>query len=112
MAGYFDLKATAGFRFMFNLMAGNHDVILTSQPYDTRQSAEAGIVSVQANSANEERYLRKIAADKSPYFVLVAENGEIIGKSEMYSSAAAMEGGITSVKTNGPGAPTKAASTP
>ena len=38
------------------------------------------------------------------HFVLKAGNGEIIGTSEMYSSAAAMEKGIASVKTNAPGA--------
>jgi len=31
-------------------------------------------------------------------------SGQVIGKSEMYSSTAAMESGIASVKTNGPGA--------
>ena len=40
------------------------------------------------------------AKDGSPYFVLKAANGEIIGKSEMYSSVAAMEKGIASVVTN------------
>ena len=36
--------------------------------------------------------------------VLKAANGEIIGTNEMYSSSAAMEDGIKSVKTNGPDA--------
>ncbi len=42
-----------------------------------------------------------------PYFVLKATNGEVIGRSEMYSSASAMENGIESVKTNGPAAAVK-----
>ena len=37
-----------------------------------------------------------------PFFVLKAANGKIIGQSEMYSSAAAMEKGIASVKANAP----------
>ena len=107
MAGYFELKAAAGSQFMFNLKASNHEVILTSERYKTKQSAEGGIASVQKNAADDARYHRKTAKDNSPYFVLVAMNGETIGKSEMYSSAAAMEGGIASVKKNAPGAPTK-----
>jgi uncharacterized protein YegP (UPF0339 family) len=35
-----------------------------------------------------------------PFFVLKAANGETIGRSEMYSSASAMENGIASVKRN------------
>ena len=35
-----------------------------------------------------------------PYFVLKAGNGQVIGKSEMYSSKTAMENGISSVMKN------------
>ena len=37
-------------------------------------------------------------------FDLKATNGQVIGKSEMYSSAAACENGIESVKKNAPDA--------
>ena len=40
--------------------------------------------------------------DGSPFFNLKATNGQVIGKSEMYSSAAACENGIESVKKNAP----------
>jgi uncharacterized protein YegP (UPF0339 family) len=43
-----------------------------------------------------------MAASSEPYFVLKAANGQIIGTSEMYSSAAALETGIASVKANAP----------
>jgi uncharacterized protein YegP (UPF0339 family) len=36
--------------------------------------------------------------------VLLAANKQVIGQSEMYSSVAAMEKGINSVKTNAPDA--------
>jgi uncharacterized protein YegP (UPF0339 family) len=108
MSNHFEIKAAASGQFMFNLKAGNNQVILTSQSYDSRQGAEAGIASVQQNAAADESYLRKLAKDKSPYFVLVATNGEVIGKSEMYASTGAMEGGIASVKANAPSATTKA----
>lgn len=106
MSGYFEIKPAAGAQFMFNLKAGNHEVILTSQSYASKQGAEAGVESVKTNAASDERYARKVATDNSPYFVLNAANGEVIGKSEMYSSASAMEGGIGSVKANAPTATT------
>ena len=107
MAGYFELKNAAGGQFMFNLKAGNHEVILTSERYTTKAAAENGIASVKTNAPNDANYHRKTAKDDSPYFVLVAGNGQTIGKSEMYSSASAMRNGIKSVKTNAPGAATK-----
>lgn len=107
MAGYFEIKAAAQSQFMFNLKSGNHEVILTSQTYSTKQSAQTGIESVKANAPTDARYERKVAADKSPYFVLKAGNGEVIGTSEMYSSASAMEAGITAVKAEAPGAAAK-----
>ena len=107
MVGYFELKPAAGAQFMFNLKAGNHEVILTSERYATRAGAENGIASVKENAALDERYQRRMSKDNSPYFALVAANGQSIGKSEMYSSSKAMEAGIASVKANAPGAPTK-----
>ncbi|HEY3598673.1 MAG TPA: YegP family protein [Paraburkholderia sp.] len=99
MSGYFVLKRS-GAEYMFNLKAGNHETILTSQRYATKSAAEGGIASVQENGPNDARYDRLIAKDASPYFNLKAANGAIIGSSEMYSSTAASENGISSVKTN------------
>jgi uncharacterized protein YegP (UPF0339 family) len=106
MAGYFELKAS-GSQYMFNLKAGNHEVILTSEQYTAKKGAQDGIDSVKANAPNNDRYERKVAKNGAPYFVLKAANGQAIGHSEMYSSASAMENGIASVKTNAPGAATK-----
>ena len=99
--GYFELKNAATGTFMFNLKAANHEVILTSQIYKGKKSAEEGIASVQDNSTHDARYDRKTSKAGEPYFVLKAGNGEIIGNSEMYSSISAMEGGVESVKANG-----------
>jgi len=107
MAGYFELKSAAGGQFMFNLKAGNHEVILTSERYADKGGATNGIESVRKNATDDTKYERKVAVDKSPYFVLKAANGQTIGKSEMYSSTSAMEGGIASVKSNAPGATVK-----
>lgn len=104
MAAKFDLKRTSDQQFMFNLKASNGEIILTSERYVSKSGAENGIESVRTNAPKDERYDRLTARDDSPYFVLKAANHEVIGKSEMYSSEAAMENGIESVKANGPSA--------
>jgi Uncharacterized conserved protein len=105
MAAKFELKkSTNGEQFLFNLKAGNGEIILTSELYQSKASAQNGIASVKKNAPDDARYSRLTAKNGSPYFVLKAGNGEIIGKSEMYSSAAAMENGIASVKKNAPDA--------
>ena len=55
---------------------------------------------------DDARYERKESSNGKPYFSLKASNGQVIGKSEMYESAASMENGIESVKKNGPDAET------
>jgi len=100
MAGYYDLKKS-GAQFMFNLKAGNGEIILTSERYETKGGATGGINSVQANCTTDSRYEKKTSKSSQPYFVLKAANGQDIGTSEMYSSAAARDNGIQSVKANG-----------
>jgi len=104
MTGKFEIKKAGNNQFMFNLKAGNGEIILTSELYQAKSSAENGIDSVKKNAPLDERYERKTSVSSQPYFVLKAANGEIIGKSEMYSSSSAMENGIASVKSNAPDA--------
>ncbi len=104
MAGKYEIKLGASGKFHFNLKAGNGQVILTSQLYADKATAEEGIASVRANSPDDALYERRTSKNDEPYFVLKAGNGQIIGQSEMYSGEAAMENGIASVKTNGPDA--------
>ena len=106
MSGKFELKASTGGNYMFNLKAANGEVILTSEQYQSRGAAENGIASVQKNAGDDARYERRESKKGQPYFVLKAANHQVIGTSAMYSSTAAMEKGIESVKANGPGAQT------
>lgn len=101
MSGYYDLKRS-GDQYMFNLKAGNNEVILTSERYTTKAGAQDGISSVRQNSPIDARYQLKTATDGSPYFTLTGANGQVIGRSEMYSSTAARDKGVASVKGNGP----------
>ena len=100
----FDVKTGKDEKLYFNLTAKNGQVILSSQGYKSKQGCDNGIESVKTNSQNDDAFERKEASDGQFYFVLKAANGEIIGKSEMYTTKAAMENGISSVKENAPNA--------
>lgn len=102
MAGKFDLKKTDSGKFMFNLCAGNGQVILTSEQYESKASAVNGIESVKTNCINDSCFDRKESKAGQPFFSLCSTNGQIVGQSQMYSSAGAMEAGISSVKENAP----------
>ncbi|WP_127022367.1 YegP family protein [Flagellimonas beolgyonensis] len=102
--GKFEIKTDKSGKFRFNLKAGNGQVILSSEAYNSKSACENGIESVKKNAPDDGKYDRKTAKDGSPYFNLKASNGQVIGASEMYSSTAAMENGIASVKKNAPDA--------
>jgi len=89
-------------QFYFNLKADNHEIILQSQGYTSKQNCEKGIASVRINSVEDERFEQNIAKNEEFYFILKAANGETLGKSETYTSKAAMQNGIRSVQENAP----------
>ncbi len=99
--GYYEIKQAKDGQFHFNLKAGNHEIILSSELYTTKAACENGIESVQKNSGDESLYETREAKNGKPYFVLKAKNHQEIGRSEMYESAAACQNGIESVKKNG-----------
>lgn len=53
----------------------NHEVILTSESYVTKQCAQTGIASCQSNSPYDSRYERHVANANQPCVVLNALNG-------------------------------------
>jgi uncharacterized protein YegP (UPF0339 family) len=98
----YQISPTTNAKFTFNLKAENNQVILSSQVYEQKQSALEGIASAQANGPDAKNFELKTSIANEPYFVLKAQNGLIIGTSQMYSSTAAAEAGIASVQTNSP----------
>jgi uncharacterized protein len=98
----YQISPTTNAKFTFNLKAENNQVILSSQVYEQKQSALEGIASVQANGPDAKNFELRTSIANEPYFVLKAQNGLIIGTSQMYASTAAAEAGIASVQTNSP----------
>ena len=102
MAAKFELKKSKNGKFFFNLLATNGQIILSSEMYEAKASAENGIASVQKNAADDARYERLTGKDGSPYFTLKAGNGQVIGQSQMYSGAKARDAGIEAVQHHAP----------
>jgi len=104
MSAKFELTRSDNGQYHFHLKAGNGEIILTSEMYAAKSGATAGIESVKANAADDRHYERRASRAGEPFFVLTAANRAIIGTSQMYSSPAAMEKGMESVKHSAPDA--------
>ncbi len=90
--------------FRFRLVASNGQNILSSQGYKAKASCLNGVESVRKNSQDDSMYERLQSSSGKDYFNIKSSNGQVIGTSQMYASAAGMENGIASVKTNAPDA--------
>ncbi|MEM9315423.1 MAG: DUF1508 domain-containing protein, partial [Pseudomonadota bacterium] len=82
MAGKFELKKGKTGKFSFNLKSGNGQVVFTSQTYDNKRSASAGINSVKKNAVKDGAFDRKSSTKGQPYFEIKATNGQVVGKSQ------------------------------
>jgi uncharacterized protein len=100
--GKFVISIRKDGEFQFNLHAGNHQVILSSEGYAAKASCLNGIESVRKNSADDARFECKEAANGKFYFNLKSSNGQVVGSSQMYESEASRDNGIESVKNNAP----------
>ena len=116
--GKFVVKATKT-GFVFNLKAGNGEVIATSEVYTTEAACMKGVESVRKNAAEaklEDQTVAEVAAVTNPKFEmytdkagefrfrLKARNGETIAASEGYKAKASCLNGIDSVRRNAPDA--------
>ena len=59
MAGKFEIFMDKAGEYRFRLKAGNGEIILASEGYKQKASAENGIASVQKNASEAARYERK-----------------------------------------------------
>lgn len=104
MAGKFELYKDKAGEFRFRLKAGNGEIILASEGYKARASAENGIESVRKNAQNDARFERKETKAGNFMFNLKATNGQVIGTSESYTSISGRDNGVASVAKNAPDA--------
>ena len=93
----FVIKTSAG-QFYFHLADANGDIILHSERYPSRMSAERCIESVKMHSTVDQQYDRGLTQQWEHYFVLRGGNHEVIAMSQMYPTEREMEEGIVAVK--------------
>ena len=116
--GKFVVKTTKT-GFVFNLKAGNGEVIANSEVYTTENACKKGIASVQKNAPIaklEDQTVADFASVTNPKFEiytdkagefrfrLKARNGEIIATGEGYKTKASCLNGVESIRKNAPDA--------
>ena len=116
--GKFVVKTTKT-GFVFNLKAGNGEVIAVSEVYNTEASCMNGIESVRKNAVAAKledqtvEGFEKVTNPKFEVYVdkagefrfrLKARNGEIIAVGEGYKAKASCLNGIDSIRRNAPDA--------
>jgi uncharacterized protein YegP (UPF0339 family) len=105
----YDVRETRDDRFYFNLKAANGEVIGTSEIYSTRANAQRGADTVRqlvrdanrvaaVDARREPRWETFKGLDDQHYFHLRAGNGEIVLRSEGYSTRDKMLSGITGLE--------------
>lgn len=114
--GKFVVKTTKT-GFVFNLKAGNGEVIAVSEVYTTEDSCLKGIESVRKNAVDAKledqtvENFEKVTNPKFEVYVdkkgefrfrLKARNGEIIAMGEGYKAKASCLNGIDSIRRNAP----------
>ena len=107
--------------FMFNLKAGNGEIIATSEVYASLDACKNGVASVQKNApiaALEDQTAKDFQTEKNPKFEVYADkrgefrfrlkatNGQIIATGEGYKAKASCLNGIKSIIKNAPEAAT------
>ncbi len=114
--GKFEIKRASDGRYMFNVRAGNTQVIASSQMYSSMASCKNGIASVGVNAplaAIEDQTLQTINVEKCPKFQiyfdkagqyrfnLIAKNGNnILSCTQGYRQKSSCKNGIKSVIAN------------
>ena len=88
----------------FVLKAGNGEVILQSQGYKSASGCENGIESVKTNASDASKFEVREAKDGRTYFIIKANNGQEIGRSQMYKTNSGCTNGQDSVAKNAPDA--------
>ena len=103
--------------YVFNLKAGNGEVIAVSEVYSSKESCLKGIASVQNNApvaAIEDQTKEGFETAKNPKFEiytdkagefrfrLKAKNGQIIATGEGYKAIKSCLNGVESIRKNAP----------
>ncbi len=96
--GAFEVFEGQNGQYYFRLRAANGEIVLASEGYVSKQGADTGVESVKAHAVIANNFEQRDSADGQFYFVLKADNGEIIGTSETYVSTSNAKRGAETVR--------------
>jgi uncharacterized protein len=86
-------------KFRFNVHAKNGQVVLSSEQYVSEEGAYNGAFAVQAEGTDAKSYVVTANSAGGFYFTLTAQNGQIIGVSQQYTTKAAATAAISSLQS-------------
>jgi uncharacterized protein YegP (UPF0339 family) len=98
MGASFECYADKAGEFRFRLRGDGGEVLLASEGYRSHDACANGIASVKKNSGEAGRYEPLESANGKYYFNLKAGNGQVIGTSTMFASAADRDAAIAAVQ--------------
>ena len=99
--GKYQIRRTSNGQFRWTLKASNGETLLTSESYVSKQGCFDGVASSKVWK-KKKNFDKKTSTSGQPYFNQLANNYQVLGTSEMYSSTSARDNGIDSVKRNAP----------
>jgi uncharacterized protein YegP (UPF0339 family) len=102
VTGYYQFIEGHHGNFMFALRAGNHETILESGVYWSRQAALDAIVAARCCSQNSAHFVRREDRDGSHYFELRDDSGKVLARSIGCGTRSGLAAGIASVQRNAP----------
>lgn len=100
MSGKFEIYRDKAGEFRYRLKAPNGQTLLTSEGYRSKSACLNAVESVKKNSPKDANYDRKQTAVGHFFFNLKAQNGQVIGTSQYYDDATAIDEAIEAVKRN------------
>jgi uncharacterized protein len=102
MKGYYQLIEGHDGGFMFSLRAGNHETVLESRVFWSRQAAMDAVQLVRDFALEPENYTKQEAPDGTHFFELRDSNGKMLGRGASRKTRSALNAGIASVQRNAP----------
>jgi len=100
VAGKFEVYKDKGGKYRYRLKAGNGQIILTGEAYNSKDACLSGIESIKKNSQKDTAFETYEDKKGGFRFRMKAANGEIIGQGESYTAKSGCTNGIASVKKN------------
>ncbi|MGY1891213.1 DUF1508 domain-containing protein [Pseudomonas sp. SDT291_1_S447] len=99
--GRYEIKKSSNGNYYYTLKAPNHETVVVGEQLTNYNDVKSAIQQSMSSSSRADKIIKRLSSSGKPYFNLVAENGAILGSSQLYSSDASLERGIESIRKYG-----------